>query len=90
MNGGSCQSPEVERMVTEPLRALFASTHAQNTKRKVKVQLRMTPKSAKFGMFICNPCLDKQFYHDNPDIGLGCAGNIFYGAGLLGIFSAYQ
>ena len=30
------------------------------------------------------------FYHDNPAIGLGCAGNIFYGAGLLGIFSAYH
>ncbi|CAB9516179.1 expressed unknown protein [Seminavis robusta] len=30
------------------------------------------------------------FYHENPTVGLGCAGNIFYGAGLLGIFSAYQ
>jgi len=29
-------------------------------------------------------------YHENPNVGLGCAGNIFYGAGLLGILSAYQ
>ncbi|KAL7560103.1 hypothetical protein ACA910_005359 [Epithemia clementina (nom. ined.)] len=30
------------------------------------------------------------FYDRNPNVGLACAGNIFYGAGLLGIFSAYQ
>lgn len=29
------------------------------------------------------------FYAADPTVGLGCAGNIFWGAGLLGIFSAY-
>ena len=30
------------------------------------------------------------FYTDHPPTGLACAGNIFWGAGLLGIFSAFQ
>jgi hypothetical protein len=30
------------------------------------------------------------FYHNDATVGLACAGNIFYGAGLLGILSAYQ
>ena len=30
------------------------------------------------------------FYDKDPRVGLACAGNIFYGAGLLGIFSAFQ
>ena len=30
------------------------------------------------------------FYTNDPSTGLACAGNIFYGAGLLGIFSAIQ
>ena len=30
------------------------------------------------------------FYSDNDKVGLGCAGNIFFGAGLLGIFSAFS
>lgn len=30
------------------------------------------------------------FYANDPRTGLACAGNIFYGAGLLGIFSAYM
>ncbi len=29
------------------------------------------------------------FYSSDPSVGLGCAGNVFLGAGLLGIFSAY-
>jgi hypothetical protein len=29
------------------------------------------------------------FYANDPTVGLACAGNIFLGAGLLGIFSAY-
>lgn len=29
------------------------------------------------------------FYSTNPDVSVACAGNIFLGAGLLGIFSAY-
>ena len=29
------------------------------------------------------------FYSTDPRVGLGAAGNIFLGAGLLGIFSAY-
>lgn len=29
------------------------------------------------------------FYSDQPAIGLASAGNIFFGAGLLGIFSVY-
>jgi hypothetical protein len=28
-------------------------------------------------------------YAANPTVGLACAGNIFYGAGLLGILSVY-
>ena len=31
-----------------------------------------------------------EFYSADKAVGLACAGNIFYGAGLLGIFSAYQ
>jgi hypothetical protein len=30
------------------------------------------------------------FYNSDPMVGILCASNIFYGAGLLGIFSAYQ
>jgi hypothetical protein len=30
------------------------------------------------------------FYNSDHGIGILCASNIFYGAGLLGIFSAYQ
>jgi len=30
------------------------------------------------------------FYDKDPHTGLACAGNIFYGAGLLGILSALQ
>jgi hypothetical protein len=30
------------------------------------------------------------FYAVDAHVGLACAGNIFYGAGLLGIFSAYM
>ena len=30
-----------------------------------------------------------KFYSDDGSVGLACAGNIFYGAGLLGILSAY-
>ena len=29
------------------------------------------------------------FYDQNLNVSVGCAGNIFFGAGLLGIFSAY-
>jgi hypothetical protein len=30
------------------------------------------------------------FYSSDRDVGIACASNIFLGAGLLGIFSAYQ
>ena len=30
------------------------------------------------------------FYSADRETSVGCAANIFYGAGLLGIFSAYQ
>jgi hypothetical protein len=30
------------------------------------------------------------FYSADRNVGLACAGNIFYGAGLLGIFQAYM
>jgi type IV secretory pathway VirB2 component (pilin) len=30
------------------------------------------------------------FYNSDHEVGILCASNIFYGAGLLGIFSAYQ
>jgi hypothetical protein len=31
-----------------------------------------------------------QFYSDNHHVGIMCSANIFFGAGLLGIFSSYQ
>jgi drug/metabolite transporter (DMT)-like permease len=33
--------------------------------------------------------LAPRFYHEDADKAISCAGNIFLGAGLLGIFSAF-
>ncbi|KAL7575108.1 hypothetical protein ACA910_000475 [Epithemia clementina (nom. ined.)] len=60
-------SPEVEDMMTQPLRQLFRSAHASGTS-QLRIRLELTPKVAFFNRLCGLPFVTKQQVEDQPDM----------------------